>query len=149
MVSVKVSTTAARAALSELADDIERGVHQALDAAATLAAQAARSTTEFKDRSGQLRGSIDRGPTVAFASSFVAKAPYAEFVENGTQPHTIAARGRMLAFEVNGATVFARSVHHPGTKPTKFMEQTAKNIEPEFARLVEAGVDAAIRRYNA
>lgn len=48
--------------------------------------------------------------------------PAASFVLHGTRPHEIRPRNRkMLKFEVSGTTVFARLVHHPGTKPNNFL----------------------------
>ncbi|MEM3066890.1 MAG: hypothetical protein QXI81_06125 [Nitrososphaerota archaeon] len=43
------------------------------------------------------------------------QAPYAPFVAYGTRPHIIEpVRARALRFEVDGTTVFAKRVMHPG-----------------------------------
>jgi hypothetical protein len=48
--------------------------------------------------------------------------PAASFVLHGTKPHIIRPRQRkMLRFSVGGQLVFARLVHHPGTKPNNFL----------------------------
>ena len=48
--------------------------------------------------------------------------PAANFVLQGTKPHEIRpVRRKMLRFEVHGKVVYARVVHHPGTKPNNFL----------------------------
>ncbi len=48
---------------------------------------------------------------------------YAAHVEYGTRPHVIMARnGGVLAFQVGGNPVFAKSVKHPGTKPHPYVQ---------------------------
>jgi HK97 gp10 family phage protein len=45
------------------------------------------------------------------------QAPYAGYVEFGTKPHVIKPRkAKALRFTVGGVTVYAKLVHHPGTK---------------------------------
>jgi len=49
-------------------------------------------------------------------------AYYAPFVEFGTRPHIIRPRrARVLRFEVRGKVVYARIVHHPGSRPVRYM----------------------------
>jgi len=50
-------------------------------------------------------------------------APYAPYVDQGTKPHEIKPKrvGGVLVFTVNGQKVFARKVHHPGTKAQPFV----------------------------
>jgi hypothetical protein len=50
-------------------------------------------------------------------------APYATYIERGTRPHVIRpVRARMLRFTTKqGQVVFAREVHHPGTKPYRIL----------------------------
>jgi hypothetical protein len=52
----------------------------------------------------------------------VSDHPATTYVLHGTKPHVIRPRARkMLRFEVGGRTVFARVVHHPGTKANNFL----------------------------
>jgi hypothetical protein len=71
-----------------------------------------------------------------------ARAPYAGFVINGTPPHIIRAKGNALRFQIGGATVFARSVNHPGTKPNDFfsraLQAEQRRIEDEMAEAGDA-----------
>ena len=48
--------------------------------------------------------------------------PATSFVIYGTAPHEIRPRTKkVLKFETKGGTVYARVVHHPGTKPNNFL----------------------------
>lgn len=49
--------------------------------------------------------------------------PATIYVVNGTRPHIIRPRrpGGVLRFTIGGRVVYARLVHHPGTKPNDFM----------------------------
>lgn len=53
--------------------------------------------------------------------------PATMFVINGTRPHLIRPRTRqVLKFNVKGRTVFARLVHHPGTKANDFLTKALR-----------------------
>lgn len=44
------------------------------------------------------------------------------FLEYGTQPHVIEpVRAKALRFEIDGEVIFAKLVHHPGTRPLGFV----------------------------
>jgi len=88
-------------------------------------------------RTGRLRqsiivrletGEVSVGPTV----------PYAPYVEYGTKPHIIRpVRAKALAFEVQGTTVFAKLVHHPGFAGRFFVREAYEQFlseAPQFAR---------------
>lgn len=61
-------------------------------------------------------------------------APYVTYLEEGTSPHDIfPVTRKMLKFEVNGKTVFARSVHHPGsTKHKDFIKRDCVNAIVDY-----------------
>jgi HK97 gp10 family phage protein len=77
-------------------------------------------------RSRKMRRSIRKrvhGAEVRIGPS----VPYAIYVEEGTQPHAIVpVNPRALRFEVGGQMVFAKHVHHPGTRPQPFVRETAE-----------------------
>jgi hypothetical protein len=53
--------------------------------------------------------------------------PATMYVINGTRPHLIRPRTRkVLKFNVKGRTVFARLVHHPGTKKNDFLTKALR-----------------------
>lgn len=74
---------------------------------------------------GNLRDSIGIrvvGGTVVIGPD-MGKAPYAGFVEFGTAPHEIRPKNPngVLRFQVGGQTVYARVVHHPGTRAAYYV----------------------------
>lgn len=76
-------------------------------------------------KTGKLRGSI--GVKVSGGKVIIGPdetiAPYAGFVEFGTQPHDIKPKkpGGVLVFTMNGKKVVTRLVHHPGTQPQPYV----------------------------
>jgi hypothetical protein len=54
---------------------------------------------------------------------------YNEYVVQGTKPHDIKPKkGKYLVFQINGRKVFAKKVHHPGTKPNPYMTDSANVV---------------------
>lgn len=67
----------------------------------------------------------------------VAMKPYAYFVHEGTQPHEIRPRrAAALRFysQRAGGFVFARVVHHPGTKPLRYLTDPARRVLARYTR---------------
>jgi len=78
---------------------------------------AERMRSEAPKRSGALAESVASEVGVGWFRVYPT-APYAPFIELGTKPHIIAAeRAKALRFWVDGEVVYAKTVHHPGTKP--------------------------------
>lgn len=86
-------------------------------------------------RTGNLGRSIHVAEVDAHHALVAASANYAGYVEHGTRPHEITPRaaqalrwaaspaGRRLSGtpRVGAAVLFAKRVHHPGTKPYPFL----------------------------
>lgn len=54
---------------------------------------------------------------------------YAPMVNDGTRPHLIRPRNaRVLRFQVDGRTVFARVVRHPGTRARPFLDRALRDV---------------------
>ena len=54
---------------------------------------------------------------------------YAAFVNDGTRPHIIRPRNaRALRFVVGGQVVYAKVVHHPGTRPNPFLDRALREV---------------------
>lgn len=67
---------------------------------------------------------------------------YAVPVEVGSKPHDIVPKnGKVLAFMMRGVPVFAKKVHHPGTKGyfmfTRAFEANINQITDSFVRTVD------------
>lgn len=147
MIDVRFDVAAFLADLKRIESDIAAGARQALGQAAALTAEAARSTTTFKDRTGKLRASITRGQKSTWHHFVKASTPYARFVEEGTKPHPIEARRKSaLRFVQAGTLRFAKRVQHPGTKPTHFMAKAQELGERELLRMLEEAVKRAVVR---
>jgi HK97 gp10 family phage protein len=86
-------------------------------------------------KTGNLRRSlhITVNPGQVIIGPNETQAPYAGYVESGTKAHEIRPRkpGGVLVFTVGGVKVFAKKVHHPGTRAQPY-------VRPAF----EAWVDS-------
>jgi hypothetical protein len=50
-------------------------------------------------------------------------------VNDGTRPHVIKpVTAKALRFKVGGRTVFARLVHHPGTRARPFLDRALQEV---------------------
>lgn len=103
----------------------------------------AKSTTLFEDRSHRTRDSIK--PEIRGRLAWVRAGGAAKFLENGTPPHDIVARrAKMLRFQVNGQTIFRRSVRHPGTAERPFMQHARDRGEIALDYALDLYINAAI-----
>lgn len=95
----------------------------------------ARAKHRFRSRTSQLEKSVeyevDPSEMTATVQLNEALAPYAPFVHDGTRPHLILPRAKQaLRWVKNGKFVFARKVHHPGTKPDQFLYEAGTAAVP-------------------
>lgn len=77
---------------------------------------------------GRLRASIkgkaSRTWTLRPQFTVSSNVDYAPMVHDGTRPHIIRPRTKQaLKFTIGGQTVFARVVHHPGTRARPFLDR--------------------------
>jgi len=82
---------------------------------------------------GRLRASIkgQAQRTWTLRPQFVvgSNVDYAEYVHDGTRPHVIRPRNaRALRFVVGGQVVYARVVHHPGTRAKPFLDRALREV---------------------
>lgn len=127
-----------------LAGDAVQIVDRAADRAARkvveAAATAARQTNAFKDSGkekgeslrdsihGEVVGTFSRGDLELVLK---ADADHASYVNDGTAAHVIRTKKKKaLKWEGDSGTKFAKSVNHPGTKPTHFLESA---LDPQKA----------------
>lgn len=75
---------------------------------------------------------------------------YAGFIEFGTRPHIIRPRrAKALRFMVGLQEVFARLVHHPGTRPYKFLYRaTSASYRWMSPKLTKRLQRVAARKYR-
>lgn len=90
---------------------------------------------EVPVKTGKLRDSII--PRGVGMSRGLWGVGYGVYVRDGTRPHVITPKNaKMLRFVVNGQVVYARMVHHPGTKPNRFDERTVEKATPALRVLM-------------
>ena len=82
---------------------------------------------------GRLRASIRiesrRTFTLRSVYTIGSDVEYADMVHGGTRPHIIRPRTKqVLRFRIGGRTVFARVVHHPGTKARPFLDRALREV---------------------
>ena len=80
-------------------------------------------------KSRKLRNSIGHSKDEIWST-----ADYYRYVDEGTRPHVIEG---LLRFVINGAVVFARDVHHPGTKAQHLTDKTIKHIKKNIPIVVK------------
>jgi hypothetical protein len=62
----------------------------------------------------------------------IANADYSAALEYGTKPHVIEPKSaKFLHFKKDGKDVFAKIVHHPGTKPLAIMRNAALKVQKQ------------------
>lgn len=159
--------SAASADLSSLAADLAAASDKGMFVSAQeiIRTAAVRIQHEAQTRapvkSGRLKESISvryTGPLSAVIGPSVHYAPYQEYGtgERGEFPtgaYEIKPKkaGGVLVFKVNGKTVYARKVRHPGIKARPFMRPAFEAVigKDLLAKLADAGLAAITKGPNA
>jgi hypothetical protein len=104
--------------------DLERRTMRVLDAARTMCP---RRTGKLAATGRKQPGLSGERPYIDVTFGHEGETPYLGYVLYGTSPHMIAARNDRpnphLRFVVGGMVVFAKAVHHPGTRANNFLER--------------------------
>jgi len=82
---------------------------------------------------GRLRASIrvERRSTLGLRQRWTvgSDVEYAPMVNDGTKPHIIRPkRAKALKFKMGGKTVYAKVVHHPGTRARPFLDRALADV---------------------
>lgn len=134
--------------LNDLAAGLRNNMAQAVKVATDAAYQDAKGTTLFKDRTGDLRGSIGESVDGLRGKVFRGRKAYFGFVANGTRPHRIEGNP-FLSFVWKGVRVSFRYVNHPGTAPRPYMQHAYGVGERTLNAAGNQFADAAIRQFNS
>lgn len=131
--------------LYETAGKIYQAVGSAITASVAAGEADARATTLWKDRSGDTRQSI-KGTKTSMDTGALIAGGASKLLEEGTRPHVITGKGGgFLRFEMNGQTMFRRSVNHPGTAPRPFMQHARDQAEKVLDYGLEYLIDRAVK----
>jgi len=97
----------------------------------------------FRD---SIRGSRHVDATGAVLT-FTSNVPHAKFVIGGTRPHLIRPRHARALYWVDpsGRDRFARLVHHPGTRPNRFVEHAVAPLVPFLRARLAATIERAFQ----
>lgn len=78
---------------------------------------------------GSIPDGIIVGPVEGKSIKVISTNPHTIFVHNGTPRHPIRPRrpGGYLRFQVDGRTVYARAVNHPGFRGDPFMTKALRD----------------------
>ncbi len=116
----------------------------ALKLSGDIVAAEARRFHDYKDRDGTLtrsimsdevRGSFEQGDLEVIVS---AGAPYALFVEEGTDDHPVTPKHRKaLRWPIEGGFAFSKGHKVSGIDATHFLANASLSAEPQMEQVVE------------
>lgn len=130
-------------------DIFKQRLRLAVAEATDIVQDEAKQTHNFKTKSGKLEDSVKQRTEADGLTGVVyldtQEAPYARAVYFGSQPHTIIPRNRFaLRWPTGDAFVFARIVHHPGTRPDPFLQRALEakksDIDAIFIKHTESAL---------
>lgn len=131
-----VGTNELKARLREMGQAFKpMGKDWASDTAERSNRTSPRGVTGDLSRSHKVKSATARRATVVAIF-------YAKFVNRGTSPHAIKAKGSSpLIFDVGGRTIFAKAVNHRGMRGTRYVDKAAVAAAHEHLNK-EALIDA-------
>lgn len=150
MIGVTFKTDAMHRALEEYVRKAHDMAQAALTDATRAAEASARATIHATTvrRTGELEDSWSsswRGP---YTRGLTNWSGHAGFINSGTRPHVIAARRvQFLRFQMNGQTMFRRSVNHPGTKARPFVALAMASGQMALKASAQTGVERLAREF--
>jgi hypothetical protein len=125
--------------------DLRNVVHTRLDLVCQEIADYARNIAP--KRTGHYSESIFYQAVDECKFVIGAGAEYAAVIEFGSMPHWILpVHAQALRFEVDGETVFAKYVMHPGTAPMLIIHRAKKENYEKIVQAVRDGVREALKR---
>jgi hypothetical protein len=116
-------------------DNAKEAVRRSIRESAVLVQERAQKRHRFISRTGNLERAVVASIQEAQAAIFLDKrtAFYAGFVHEGTAPHDIFPKKRKcLRWAGRSGFVFAKKVHHPGTKPDQFLYKALNDSRTEI-----------------
>ena len=125
-----------------------RRLRLALKESASEVQEEARRTHNFKSDTSTLERSVKTKVSAEYYADVYLNehiAEYGPYVHQGTKPHRIMfKRKKALRFLKGGRFIFAKSVHHPGTKADPFLYEALKNSRREINRIFKQYTENSI-----
>lgn len=143
-----IGVTIDHSALDKALDRYVHNLHELAQEGLRVATASAKASALLAIRSQTVRrtGSLQDdwlevwdGPTLRRLSNY---SGHARFIDSGTRAHVITAtRAKFLRFQMNGETMFRRSVNHPGTKARPFVALALASGQMALRASLTQGVD--------
>ena len=123
-------------------------VRRSIRESAVLVQDRAQKRHRFISRTGALEQSVVASIQPAQASIFLDKrrAPYAAYVHEGTSPHDIfPTKRKCLRWAGPNGFIFAKRVHHPGTKPDQFLYEALNSSRQEIQAIFDRHIESVFK----
>ena len=96
-----------------------------------------KEEAKYRKRTGYYLRSIKYRREGRLSGSVASTSRVAVYLEVGARPHRITARRkRVLRFVSHGATLFRRSVFHPGNPPYEIFKKGLKSVEGKLKDVI-------------
>lgn len=147
MFAFDFNTTALAAAVERLKGEIPSASRDAVQATAQESLARITKPSYWQGRTGKTAKSFSARVTSDYSSTVTSSAPVAAFLNDGTRPHVIAAKGSgFLRFVQNGSVRFARRVQHPGTKAINYEAAEQREGQKDLAEYGDSALHRAVER---
>lgn len=121
----------------------DAAMRRANERIAGLGTKAARLRLQRHNRTGETSRSFRASVQGSRGVEWTDTAPQATFLEEGTRPHVIRPRRAKALRFLNpaGDVIFAKVVHHPGTRAQPWLEPAIANSADDFEDLYASEVE--------
>ena len=105
--------------------------------------------SESKKEAPAVSGKLRQMITTAFShlrGTVSANAVYSIYVHEGTKPHMIVPVNKKVLADRRKGLIFGTRVHHPGTKPNRFMIRAVNNSKNSIIKYFETALNNTIAK---
>jgi hypothetical protein len=162
--NIRIETNADEVAakISEMPGKVSRGVQAGLNDIADEILAESQWLVPVRDGTLKKSGNVQYGNMFAVVGY---NTPYARFMESGTKPHIIAPKRKGFLAWPTEALVFGyktgpggakikptgwafttKPVHHPGTKPYRYLEGAVDRVLPRIESIMGARIQQALEQ---